>query len=235
MTVLLAATILFMAPLLTALAFTFFRPGGDVLRAFISFSGAFLLGVVVMHMLPELYHQEQLHIGPWIMGGFLLQQVLETFSRGIEHGHVHHSMGRTLPGTILFSLGIHAFLEGIPFGDPAVAANLPFLAGVALHKVPLTIAMCSVLFITGSGAGHWAYLIAFAMAAPVGVLLGVYFGNEFGGGALTRMLAVAIGMLLHIGTTILFESAPGHRLDRRRLVAVVFGVLFAFLAAEMGH
>ncbi|MBK6831332.1 MAG: hypothetical protein IPG92_11600 [Flavobacteriales bacterium] len=44
------------------------------------------------------------------------------------------------------------------------------------------------------------------------------------------MLGLAIGMLLHISTTIIFESAPEHRFNAARFVAVIIGALLAALS-----
>ena len=70
------------------------------IKLLLAFSGAFLMGMTIFHLLPEVYH-EALHtheensdfgdkaIGVWIVVGILLQIVLEFFSHGAEHGHFH--------------------------------------------------------------------------------------------------------------------------------------------------
>jgi hypothetical protein len=73
-------------------------------------------------------------------------------------------------------------------------------------------------------------LVAFASAAPVGILTGAWLGDDLGMEFLQRALAVAIGMLLHISTTIIFESAPDHRFHLTRFVAVLGGAGLAMLA-----
>jgi hypothetical protein len=72
----------------------------------------------------------------------------------------------------------------------------------------------------------------FALAAPVGILVGLWGGAGFGDAFLHRSLALAIGMLLHIGTTIIFETTPEHRFNLQRFAAVLVG---AFLALWMVH
>ncbi len=224
LTVLLA---FFLLPMIAGTVVKALRPDASWMRMLLSFSGAFLLGVVFMHMLPELYEEEGELIGAWILGGFLLQVILEYFSHGIEHGHVHlHATGaKAIPVMTLLSLCIHSFVEGIPFADPKVAADLPFLAGVVLHKMPMAIALAAVLLRSGTGqAVSWALLTVFALSAPFGMILGAMVGNGSVNGFLHLMLGLAIGMLLHISTTIIFESAPDHRLDRQRFLAVVMGI-----------
>lgn len=221
----------FAVPLVAGALVRWMRPDARWLRLLLSFSGAFLLAVVFLHMLPELYEGSGASIGAWVLGGFLLQVVLEFFSHGIEHGHmhVHGTGGKTLPFLTLASLCIHSFAEGMPFADPEVAANTPFLAGVLLHKMPMAVALATVLQRSGAGMGRsWLLLTVFALAAPLGMLTGAAIGGPEKHG-LDGMLALAIGMLLHISTTIIFESAPEHRFNAQRFAAVIMGTLLGAL------
>lgn len=201
----------------------------------LAFSGAFLLGVTVLHMLPELYERDSAHVGLWLLAGFMLQVILEFFSRGIEHGHVHVHAGtsRTLPLITLISLFVHSFTEGMPFADPRVGGDLPFVAGVLLHKLPMAIALATVLQRSSVRTGRsWAILSTFAVAAPLGILFGHLFGMQMGEAFLSAALAVAIGMLLHISTTIIFESTPDHRFNARRFITVLLGALLSILTSH---
>ncbi|MBL7950428.1 MAG: ZIP family metal transporter [Flavobacteriales bacterium] len=223
----------FLLPMLAGALVKVLRPEAKWLRLLLSFSGAFLLGVVFLHMLPELYAEEGSHIGFWVLGGFLLQVVLEFFSHGIEHGHMHFHGGKALPVVTLLSLCLHSFAEGIPFADPEVAGDLPFLLGVLLHKMPMAIALATVLLRSGTGgASSWIMLVTFALAAPSGIGTGLLIGGQEGHGFLHDMLGLAIGMLLHISTTIIFESAPDHRFNATRFVAVLLGAVLAALSVH---
>ncbi|HRH70000.1 MAG: ZIP family metal transporter [Flavobacteriales bacterium] len=221
----------FLLPLLAGALVRTLKPEAHWLRLLLSFSGAFLLGVVFLHMLPELYAEEGPRIGFWVLGGFLLQVVLEFFSHGIEHGHVHATPGKALPLVTLLSLCLHSYAEGIPFADPAVSGNIPFLVGVLLHKMPMVIALATVLLRSGMGSiASWAMIGTFAVAAPLGILTGVLLGEGVGHHFLHDMLGLAIGMLLHISTTIIFESAPEHRFNAARFVAVLVGAALAMVS-----
>ena len=231
----LVALLFFALPMLAGGVVRVLRPEAKWLRLLLSFSGAFLLGIVFMHMLPELYEEEGASIGAWVLGGFLLQVVLEFFSHGIEHGHMHgHGSGSdALPWVTLASLCLHSFTEGMPFADEAVAGDLPFLLGVVLHKMPMAIALATVLQRAGSSPlAGWAMLVLFALAAPAGIFVGHVAHAWMDGHFLHSMLGLAIGMLLHISTTIIFESSPEHRFNATRFVAVIIG---AGLAAASIH
>jgi zinc and cadmium transporter len=229
------AAAFFLVPMAAGALVRIARPDARWLRLLLSFSGAFLLGVVFLHMLPELYEAAGIGIGLWVLGGFLLQVVLEFFSHGIEHGHmhVHAAPGKVLPLVTLLSLCIHSFTEGMPFADPDVAGDVYFLIGVLLHKMPMAVALAAVMQRSGAGQGRsWVLLTVFALAAPAGILVGHLAGEGIGTAFLDAMLALAIGMLLHISTTIIFESAPEHRFNAQRFVAVIIG---AVLAAVLLH
>ena len=59
------------------------------LKLLLAFSGSFLLSVTVISLLPEVYETKNTTIGLYIMLGILFQIILEFFSKGAEHGHVH--------------------------------------------------------------------------------------------------------------------------------------------------
>ncbi|MCB0794406.1 MAG: ZIP family metal transporter [Flavobacteriales bacterium] len=220
----------FLIPLLAGAVVQWLRPGRSWSRILLSFGGAFLLAVAVLHMLPELYESGGERIGLWLLGGFMLQVVLEHFSHGIEHGHMHAWGQGSVPFVVMLGLGIHAFVEGLPFAEPAVAADRPFLIGVLLHKFPMALALASL--IRGSDVPEfkgWLLLIGFASAGPLGIVAGGLIGHGSDGTYLLNALAIALGMLLHISTTIIFESAPDHRFDAGRSGAVVVGALLALL------
>ena len=228
--------LLFLALPLAAGAWVRFKAtDAGFVKLLLAFSGAFLLGVTVLHMLPELYERDSANVGLWLLAGFMLQVVLEFFSRGIEHGHVHvHAKSsRTLPIVTLLSLFIHSFTEGMPFADPRVGGDIPFVVGVLLHKLPMAIALATVIQRSGVRTGRsWAILSIFAVAAPLGILFGHLFGMRMGEDFLSAALAIAIGMLLHISTTIIFESTPDHRFNAKRFITVLLGALLAILTSH---
>ena len=78
-------------------------------KAILSFSGAYLFSITVIHILPELFHESSnpIQAGIFVLMGFFLQMMLEYFTSGVEHGHIHHSHETTaIPYLLLVSLGI---------------------------------------------------------------------------------------------------------------------------------
>jgi hypothetical protein len=42
------------------------------------------------------------------------------------------------------------------------------------------------------------------------------------------LLAIVVGMLLHISTTIIFETSENHRFNFAKLIAILLGVSLSF-------
>ena len=84
--------VLLLAGLLPGLA-VFFVPAMEQQRfkTLLAFSGAYLFSITVIHILPELFEARSIvNTGIFVLAGFFLQMILEYFSSGIEHGHIHN-------------------------------------------------------------------------------------------------------------------------------------------------
>lgn len=100
----------------TFLAQVLFQKDHRYLRLMLVFSGAFLLGIAVLHVLPEVYAHAAENVGLFVLGGFLLQVLLDALSKGIEHGHFH--VGKAgFPIAVFVGLFIHAYVEGMPLAS----------------------------------------------------------------------------------------------------------------------
>lgn len=250
--------VLFFAPLLSGLAI-FIVPGSSSknFRLLLVFAGSYLFAITVIHILPELYvHAHDLKwVGLYVLAGFFLQQMLEYFTSGIEHGHMHtgvphqhnhshenenhHHDHRPLSAfVLLLALCIHAFLEGGMLAHPhdgEVIYDLnAILLGIALHRAPAAFALMTVLAISlGSKTKALPHLLVFSLAAPAGLLLSTYLTNNeiLSGNGLMYLYALVCGNFLHISTTIVFESSPEHRFNAKKNVVAVVGAMVA-LAVE---
>lgn len=197
------------------------------LKLVLSFSGAYLFGITVLHLIPDAYHGNDNWVGVFILIGFLFQIVLEQFSDGIEHGHLHmHGHDHaSFPLGIMASLCLHAFLEGMPLAQ-GYQDQLVF--GIALHHIPAAFALGTVLLSHHQTKSKTTlFIFLFAVMAPAGY----FFSNVLSSGGIGnlqhyfgRIMGVVIGIFLHISTTILFEAGPDHKFNLRKLVAVLLGV-----------
>lgn len=232
----LIVSILFLSALLSGVAVFFVkRNNTQLLKLVLSFSGAYLFSITVLHLIPEVYHSHQTPgeiIGLYILGGFLFQLVLEHFSQGIEHGHIHqnnnHHKHQAFPLAILISLCLHAYLEGFPL---ASGHRNELVFGIAIHHIPAAFALGSLLIGTHLKKQTIVLFIAiFAAMTPLGFLTSHAISvGEIGqiSKYFDKIMAIVIGIFLHISTTILFESgsADHHTFNKKKMTAVLLGVL----------
>lgn len=202
------------------------------LKLILSFSGAYLFAITILHLIPEVYHDGDHSIGLYVLGGFLFQILLEQFSEGIEHGHIHkHAQDHSaFPYGIMISLCLHAFLEGMPL---AQGHQNQLLFGIGLHHIPASFALASVLMQNKIPKKPIILLlIVFSLMTPMGYLLSEGLSNGSIGNMdkyFDRIMGVVIGIFLHISTTILFESSVDHHFNIRKTVAVLAGTGIALL------
>ncbi len=212
--------------------FLFKQDNTNRLKLVLSFSGAYLFAITVLHLMPDVYSAGDSQIGLFILGGFLLQILMEQFSEGIEHGHIHkHNHEHyVFPLGIMVSLCLHAFLEGMPL---AKGSHRELVFGIALHHIPAAFALGSVLLESRSGRGRIISLVAvFAMMSPLGYIFSYLIGEGSIGDMsayFDRIMGVVIGIFLHISTTILFESSVDHKFNLKKFVAVLSGVCIALI------
>ncbi|WP_299706509.1 ZIP family metal transporter [uncultured Pontibacter sp.] len=245
-----AILVLFLTVVLSSFLVKVFPPDNSRwLKMALAFSGAYLFTITIVHLLPDvlLGNPNPHSVGYWVLAGFFLQLVLEIFSHGVEHGHMHtnhhqgHSHAGSMPFLLLGSLFIHSFLEGSILvegnerhtGHHHAGENFyAVLLGIAIHHVPAAFALMSVLLSRiGSFRKAFLWLLIFAVGAPMGILVSNYLIKDNVGGGLvfTALTGLVAGNFLHISTTILFETSPDHRFNRNKLLATLFGLGLALL------
>ncbi|HDY90478.1 MAG TPA: zinc/iron permease [bacterium] len=224
--------LLFLSALLSGLAvFLFKTKNENSIKLLLAFSGAYLFAICLLHLIPDTYSQGNASIGIYILIGFFLQILLEFFSGGIEHGHIHiHKESKLVfPSTLLVSLCIHAFVEGMPLGNTInYQGNNPLLIGIILHKIPIAFVLMSMLLqLNAKKQTAIVFLILFALMAPLGVLTSNLIGDmeQY----FDKIMAIVIGIFLHISTTILFESSEYHRFNLYKFIIIIFGAGLAVL------
>ena len=120
---------------------------GRILKLLLAFSGAFLIGISFLDLVPEVYSEGLPYIGLFVLAGFVLQLLLELLTRGAEHGHEHdHDCGggaeHVSPFLLLLGLCIHSFLEGMPLvgsSDPELRTTL--VTGIIIHNIPISLTL----------------------------------------------------------------------------------------------
>lgn len=223
--------LLFLSVLASGMSVLFINISSKSLKLFLSFSGSFLFAISVLHLIPELYSAGTSNIGIYILIGFFAQILLEFFSEGIEHGHIHihhEEHGKNVfPFAMMLGLSIHSFLEGMPLADLTTAAHRSLLTGIILHNIPIAIALMTMLLqskVSKQQAVVW--LLVFAFITPLGAFTSYAIGNNVIGNFsvyFDRIMAVVVGIFLHISTTILFESSENHRFNLIKFLVILMG------------
>lgn len=214
------------------------------LKILLAFSGAFLLTLTVTHLLPEVYVHEMenmIHhhdhaghehhhdhsalktIGIFIMLGIIFQIILEYFSKGAEHGHVHsHDKIQRMPWSLFISLCLHALLEGMP-----ISQHNELAWGIAIHHFPIAIIL-TAFFLQSRLSKRiiFLFMVVFSVMTPLGTLVSeqVPFLSAY----YAEISAIVVGILFHISSTIIFESSEDHKFNFTKLTAIILGIVLGF-------
>lgn len=206
------------------------------IKLLLAFSGAFLLAMTVYTLIPEVFHtqehltEEHSHsfgkkIGVWIVLGILLQIILEFFSHGAEHGHMHKeesALHKSFPWALFISLSIHAILEGFPLHHHH---NLVY--GIFVHHLPISMVLSVFFLNSGIGIKRTAiFLILFALMTPLGAFLATSLPEL--GKYTIEISSLVIGIFLHISSVILFETSESHQFNIRKLSVIILGFVLAY-------
>ena len=107
--------------------------------------------------------------------------------------------------------------------------NEHMAVGVFLHKLPIAMLLSFFLLQSQRPKIQVAILfLIFGMSTPVGTYLS--YSYSIFSDAYIELSALVSGMFLHVSTTILFESADGHRFNTTKTISIIFGIAFAVLS-----
>lgn len=213
------------------------------MKYLLAFSGAFLLSITFLHLIPESIEEIGPIAGMLLLFGFFIQQFFQKFTHGVEHGHAHieHSEHKHVTvWPILIGLSVHAFGEGLPLGitysDEGVLPSL-FLA-IALHKLPEAMLIMSLFYHEYKKKNTILVLVLFSLITPFASLLAYYLGHEFTFVAtlIHWMIPVIAGAFIHISTTIFFESGTKiHEMTFKKWMVILTGIGIALLSLLVEH
>jgi zinc transporter ZupT len=236
-----------------ALAFYVRKTNPNILRMVMTLTGAYIFGISLVHLLPDIFRLDEPLAGTFILLGFLLQIGVEYLSQGIEHGHVHvhgqegHHHGTGLAISVLLGLSIHCFLEGMPVSGYEVLHDHAhhghdhgdhrhnyLLYGIMSHKAPAAFALVTMLL--AAGFRFWptiGLLFLYASMSPLGAFSAEVLQHLelMSGRVFVLIMALVVGSFLHISTTILFENEEkNHAFNLRKTLSLLIGFGLALLS-----
>ena len=192
------------------------------IKLLLAFSGAFLLGTTITSLIPSVFTNGNEDISYWILAGIIIQIMLEQLSKGAEHGHIHTSEKR-IPLTLVTGLYLHALIEGFP-----IHRHNDLLWAIIIHKLPIAMLLTLAIWQTKvKFSKKVIILIGFAIMTPLGSYLNFY--TQILQPYSLHITALVVGVLLHISTTILFESSENHNFNISKLLVIVIGLGLSIL------
>jgi zinc transporter ZupT len=230
---LLSIIILVISTLFGGLSLYLFPGFKSNLRLPLIFAGSYLFAITIIHIIPELFSisPNPSTIGLYILIGFFIQQFLDYFSSGVEHGHFHSDKAVSISGrfSIVVALFVHSILEGSllthdsPFHEQQESYSL--LLGIVLHKMPAAFALMVTMHQLGRSAIY--LLVLFSLTSPAGLLLAdsLMFTQE----GVLIVFAIVCGSFLHISTTIFVEASPEHHFGLSKILISLLGAAMAIL------
>lgn len=229
--------LLFFIPVLTGFSVYFIdRSFYDKYLDYIKLFGAsFFLGVIVMHLLPEVFDHAPKEVGLFVALGFFVQVMLESFTGSDPHDHLVPDKLGKYSVALLIGLGIHAFFEGFPLSNPyhdlhGHHVGDTYLAGVLLHKIPVISIL--VLMMLGSGLSKRKIsiqIVLFSGMTPLGMAIGEIIrpGTSWS----VYILAFVVGSISHIAMHLVVTkdmSAGGSKSIILKVVMMVVGFLVVY-------
>ena len=188
------------------------------LQLLLAFSGAFLLATTITVVLPEIFSHGNGFISYWILVGIVIQIILENLTHGAEHGHLHINSSKKIPWVLIVGIYLHAFIEGLP-----IHHHEELLWAVVVHKLPIAMLITAALWQTkASKTSKLLILFGFGIMTPLGSLINTKL--PFLHSYTQEITALVAGVLLHISTTILFESAENHKFKTSKIIAILLGL-----------
>ena len=209
----------------------------QLLLDLLSFSGAYLFGILVLELLPAIFQHGQAMAGIFFLIGFFIQLGMDYWTKGIEHGHLHIPSLNQKPLIVsLFAgLGLHALMDGLPFAG--VHSNLMehshgIFSGILLHKIVEGFTLFIIMdMMSVPVRKSWFYILCFSLITPISILSIQHL--SFLIDHLPLVLGFAGGSLLHVAITILFESEnlDHHGIPVRKLISIALGLFLSIIIA----
>ncbi|MDP5100501.1 MAG: ZIP family metal transporter [Nonlabens sp.] len=216
----------FIAALLGLAAALLLKPQSrSRIKLLLAFSGAFLLSAVASEFLPEIYGSGAKYMGMYLVAGVFVQIILEFFSKGAEHGHVHsHDDNKGIPVVLFVSLCIHAFLEGMPLQEDGHS----MVYGIAVHKLPIAFIVSSFMLVNKIPKFKIiAIMLFFAAMSPLGSLLASNL--ELDDAVMLPLKAIVTGIILHVSTTLILEASEAHKFNAAKIGVMLLGAALGFM------
>lgn len=213
------------------------------LQLSLSFVSGLVLGIALLHLLPEAIHhtQDEKAVGYWLLGGLLFLFFLERLFSFHQHeqGHSDKSKSHNIPWKgVVFGLTIHSLLAGLALGAATTNGKLGIgvMLAIALHKPFDAFAITTLMRNVDSRFFKELVNVLFALVAPLGALAFYWGFSHPDGYLLGATMAFCAGVFLCISLSDLLPELQFHSHDRLPMSLILCaGVTIAWLTTLAEH
>ena len=207
--------------------YKFVKHKNELTVAAIACAAVVIIGLIVFDLAPELIEQDNAWLFVFVILGFVLLFLIDKLIP--HHHHKHHAHDEATKehkdrlehvSTItILALSMHNLIEGMALYSislESIRSGILMLIGVGLHNLPFGFQI--------AGTKNKLLVFLLVISAFLGGLVVFFFGNidEFLQGV---VLAISMGMLLHI---LLFELFKEIR-ENIRQKATIYGIIIGIL------
>lgn len=211
--------------------YKFVKHKNELTVAAISCAAVVIIGLIVFDLAPELIEQDNAWLFVFVILGFVLLFLIDKLIP--HHHHKHHAHDEATKehkdrlehvSTItILALSMHNLIEGMALYSislESIRSGILMLIGVGLHNLPFGFQI--------AGTKNKLLVFLLVISAFLGGLVVFFFGNidEFLQGV---VLAISMGMLLHILLFELFKEIRENIRQKATIYGIIIGVILLII------
>ena len=211
--------------------YKFVKHKNELTVAAISCAAVVIIGLIVFDLAPELIEQDNAWLFVFVILGFVLLFLIDKLIP--HHHHKHHAHDETTKehkdrlehvSTItILALSMHNLIEGMALYSislESIRSGILMLIGVGLHNLPFGFQI--------AGTKNKLLVFLLVISAFLGGLVVFFFGNidEFLQGV---VIALSMGMLLHILLFELFKEIRENIRQKATIYGIIIGVILLII------
>jgi zinc and cadmium transporter len=209
-----------------------------ILPWLVAFSAGALVGVAFLHLLPEAINKVEIgessifKIFIYLILGFCAFFILEEFIGWHHHHDTRHPEIASFSYLILFSDGLHNFIDGLIIASAFLAdfqIGLITSLAVISHEIPKEIGNFAVLIYGGFNKIKALFLnFISAIAAILGGIVGFFLLKAMSGGILF-LLSFTAGSFIYIAASDLIPQIKGKKKSLVNFLTFLLGIIIMAL------
>ena len=211
--------------------YKFVKHKNELTVAAIACAAVVIIGLIVFDLAPELIEQDNAWLFVFVILGFVLLFLIDKLIP--HHHHKHHDHDEATKehkdrlehvSTItILALSMHNLIEGMALYSislESIRSGTLMLIGVGLHNLPFGFQI--------AGTKNKLLVFLLVISAFLGGLIVFFFGNidEFLQGV---VLAISMGMLLHILLFELFKEIRENIRQKATIYGIIIGVILLII------